>query len=76
MRLVLLTEMGSKADAEFYLILNRQTDRCSTSLPGDLYYSTTLLMTNVAVSVRPDDVVTGTARFVTTGEIKLVAGPN
>ena len=76
MRLVLLTEMGSKADAEFYLILNRQTGRCSTSLPGDLYYSTALLMTSVAVSVRPDDVVTGTARFVTTGEIKLVAGPN
>ena len=76
MRLVLLTEKGAKADAEFFLISNRQAGRCDPRLPGDLFYETDLLVTNVAISVRPDDVVTGTARFVTTGPLYLREGPN
>ena len=76
MQLVLLTEKGAKAEARFFLIANRQGDPCSPALPGDLYYEAELLVTNIAISVRPDELVTGTARFVTTGPISLRQGPN
>lgn len=76
MRLALLTEKGSKADAEFFLIVNREAG--DPLLPGDLFYQASLLVTNMAISVRAgaDEAVVGSARFVTTGPIELREGPN
>lgn len=73
MKLLLMTEKGCKASARFYLV-NRGggVQGSSGQLPGDLYYSSELLVTNSAVNVRPTEIIAGTANFVTTGEIKLL----
>ncbi len=73
MKLLLMTEKGCKASARFYLV-NRGggVQGSAGQLPGDLYYSTDLLVTNSAVNVRPTEIIAGTANFVTTGEIKLL----
>ena len=73
MKLLLMTERGCKASARFYLV-NRGggVQGSGNQIPGDLYYSSELLVTNSAVNVRPADIIAGTANFVTTGEIKLL----
>jgi hypothetical protein len=38
-----------------------------------LYYEADILVTQTAVNLRPTEMVAGTAQFVTTGEIRLVA---
>ena len=77
MRLALLAQKGSKADAEFFLIANRPSEGAKApKLPGDLFYEASLLITNVAIQMRPGELVIGTARFVTTGPIQLREGPN
>jgi hypothetical protein len=85
MQLLLMTEKGSKAHAEFYLIdRGAPSKNCDTvqkcggcgDLPGDLYYSTDILVTRNAVNMRPTDLVAMTGNFVTTGEIKLLATPD
>lgn len=73
MQLLLMTEKGAKAEAEFYMI----TDRVSTQnqlAPGDLYYKCEVLVTNTAINTRTDDAIVGTAQFVTTGAIDLKMG--
>jgi len=73
MQLLLLTEKGAKAEAEFFMI----TDRVDTSrklAPGDLYYKCDILVTNTAINTRASDAIVGTARFVTTGPIELNKG--
>ena len=73
MQLLLLTEKGAKAEAEFFMI----TDRVDTSrklAPGDLYYKCDILVTNTAINTRASDAIVGTARFVTTGPIELNMG--
>lgn len=73
MRLLLMTEKGCKASAKFYLVdRGNEAKASSDQLPGDLYYSTELLVTASAVNVRPTEIVAGTANFVTTGEIRLL----
>jgi hypothetical protein len=85
MQLLLMTEKGSKAHAEFYLIDRGASDTaCDTrttcgdcgDLPGSLYYSTDILVTRNAINMRPTDLVAMTGNFVTTGEIKLLATPD
>ena len=76
MRLLLMTEKGCQASAQFFFILNRQSQACLGELPGDLYYEAEIFITNIALNVRPDELVLGTAAFVTTGPIALRAGPN
>lgn len=73
MKLLLMTDKGCKAKARFYVV-NRGGGVTGTpdQIPGDLYYSTDLLVTNSAVNVRPADIIAGTANFVTTGQIKLL----
>lgn len=75
MQLLLLTEKGSKAEAEFYMIVDRDLSASRPELlPGDLYYECDILITNIAVNVRAGEIIVGTANFVTTGPIQLRMG--
>jgi hypothetical protein len=74
MQLLLLTERGAKAEAEFFMITDRPANACGTLAPGDLYYSCELLVTNTAINTRATEAIVGTARFVTTGPIELKMG--
>lgn len=76
MRLLMLTERGSKAEAEFWVVRDRAGSACDGLLPGDLYYSTEILTVNCAINLRPQEMVVGSANFVTTGEISLREGTN
>ena len=69
MQLLLMTEKGCRADAEFWMIDSRAAqDRL---LPGNLYYSTQLLATSTAINTRVDEVIAGSLNFATVGEIAL-----
>jgi hypothetical protein len=73
MKLLMLTEKGCKASAQFYMI--DRGPNCGTNfgvLQGDLYYEADILVTQTAVNLRPTEMVAGTAQFVTTGEIRLL----
>lgn len=74
MRLLLLTEKGSKASAQFWMIRDRPAGDCQGLLPGDLYYAADILITNIAISLRVDDVITGSMTFVSTGRVELKEG--
>ena len=78
MQLLLMTEQGCKASAQFY-VLQRcgdcGTDPCTGLIAGDLYYETDLLITQTAINMRPTELVVGTAQFVSTGPIKLKEAP-
>ena len=74
MQLLLMTERGCKASAQFYLMQRPGdcgADPCSGLISGDFYYEADILVTQTAVNVRPTELVVGTANFVTTGEIAL-----
>lgn len=72
LNLLLLTEKGCKADGEFWMIDNRLSDR--KLLPGDLYYASDLMVTNVAINTRAGEAIVGSLNFVTVGEIALRQG--
>jgi hypothetical protein len=75
LQLLLLTEKGCTAEAEFYMIFDRQVSQTPQPLlPGDLYYACDILITNSAVNTRAGQVIVGTAKFVTTGPIVLRMG--
>lgn len=83
MRLLLLTERGCKASAQFWMLQDREAQAVCTGLsgapcgvlsPGDLYYEADLLVIGTSLNVAPDSLIGGAARFVTTGEIKLKLG--
>jgi hypothetical protein len=69
MRLLLLTEKGCKARAEFWMISDRPES--GTLLPGDLYYQTEFLVTSTAINTRATEIIAGSLNFVTVGEIAL-----
>lgn len=73
LQLLLLTERGAKAEAEFFMISDR-TNTYGRLAPGDLYYKCEILVTNTAVNTRASDAIVGTAQFVTTGPIELKMG--
>ena len=72
MRLLLMTEKGCKAEAEFWMIDREGCGVECDLVRGDLYYSTEILVTANAVNLRPTELIAGTANFVTTGEIRLI----
>lgn len=72
MKLLLMTEKGCKAEAEFWMVDRPGCGVDCDLINGDLYYKTEILITQNAVNVRPTEMVAGTANFVTTGEIRLV----
>lgn len=74
MQLLTMTEKGCVAEAELWML--KRTAEQAGLLAGDLYYYAKLLVTNVAINLRPSDVVAGTATFVTTGAISLRQGTN
>lgn len=74
MNLLLMTEKGCTADAEFWMITNRTAT--ASLLPGDLYYETQLMVTSMAINTRPDEVIAGSLNFVTVGDISLRMGQN
>jgi len=75
MQLLLLTEKGCKAEAQFYMIYGRQESVSQPELlSGDLFYECDILITNSAVNTRAGEIIVGTANFVTTGPIELRMG--
>jgi hypothetical protein len=80
MRLLLLVQKGCKAEAKFSLMLDRSASTadsdCSPAqnLAGDLYYQCEILITSTAINTRADQLIAGSADFVTTGPIALKMG--
>lgn len=72
MRLLLLTEKGCKARAEFWMISDRP--EIGVRLPGDLYYQAEFLVTSTAINTRATEIIAGSLNFVTVGEIALQMG--
>jgi len=77
MQLLMMTEKGCTAEAEFYLTSEGQScgPICGSHISGSLYYKAKILVTQTAINLRPDDMVAGTAQFVTTSSIQLVQAP-
>ncbi len=76
MQLLLMTQKGCTASAEFWLMSG--DNACGSScgqIDGALYYACDILITNTAINLRPTEILAGTAAFVSTGEVKLLAAP-
>lgn len=73
MQLLLMTEKGAKAEAQFFMITDRE-ENCRGLAPGDLFYECDVLITNTAINTRTEGLIVGTAQFVTTGAIQLKMG--
>ena len=78
MQLLLITDKGAKADAEFRLMAPREPDicdkACSPLAQGNLFYKTQLLITKIAVNVRATEMIIGSATFATSGPIEMNVG--
>lgn len=74
MRLLLMAENGCQADAQFWMINDQ--DGFGELLPGDLFYSTRLMITSLAINTRASEYIAGSANFVTIGRIDLRQGTN
>lgn len=80
LRLVLLTQQGSKASAKFYLVKDKSAAVCQNSpsrntLGGTIYYETDILLTNSRINLTADTYITGSTDFVATGLISLKISP-
>jgi hypothetical protein len=76
MKLLMMTEKGCEASAQFYML--ERGEGCGADcdlIRGSLYYETDILITQTAVNLRPTELVAGTAQFVTTGDIRLLEAP-
>lgn len=73
LRLVLLTQDGSRAAAKFYLMKDRIGSSSGSIIGGTIYYETTILLSGCRMNLRATDLVEGSADFVVTGEIALRA---
>ena len=73
LRLVLMTEKGCKATAQFWIYKDTESD-CPTEIPGSLYYEAEILLTSSSIAVVASDLVKGSASFAVTGPIKLRLG--
>jgi hypothetical protein len=69
LRLVMLTEQGSKARAKFQIADHRNSG--SSSIPERLFYETDILLNKATVNTQFDDVIRLNADFVATGRIRL-----
>lgn len=79
LRLVQLTEQGSTAKAKFYLKRQTPSAICASITPTitpvatSIFFSTTILLTSSSVNIAADNLVAGSANFVTTGPIRLLS---
>jgi hypothetical protein len=71
LRLMLMVEKGCKASAQFHLIEDEDEKGAALNKKPGLYYSGELLLTASALNMRADDLIAGTADFVTTGPLVL-----
>jgi hypothetical protein len=75
-RLMILLEQGCKAEASFRVTTAAPEYELKTAqrrLPrSDVFYKAELILTKNAVNTRADDLIRGTANFVTVGRVKLV----
>lgn len=69
LRLVLLTENQCDTNAKFYLYKNR--NESTSQVNGSAYYQCDLLLTNTRVDTSATDLITGSADFVATSDIRL-----
>ena len=74
LQLILMTEKGAKARAQFWMPMDRATSNCDDTLSGSLYYECDILFVSSAVSVRIEDAIVGSARFASTGQVALKMG--
>lgn len=70
LRLVLLTQQGSKSSARFYVMRDRDPSGCG-QLGGNIYYECDILLSSSRLNLRADNMVEGSADFVITGTINL-----
>lgn len=77
MQLLLMTEKGCEAEAEFWLMNEPLNDPpyCNKRIGGGLYYRAKILITGTAINLRPTELVAGSAEFVTVEEIRLNQTP-
>ena len=68
LRLVLLTENQCDTNAKFYLYKIATNQRIKVN--GSAYYQCDLLLTNTRVDTSATDLITGTADFVATSDIR------
>lgn len=79
LRLVQLTEQGSTAKVKLYLKRQTSAVACINTSPAttpvgtSIYFSATILLTNSSVNLAADNLVAGSANFVTTGPIRLLS---
>jgi hypothetical protein len=70
LRLMLLTQQGSKARARFQLVDQRSSTTAS-HVKERIFYETDILMGKTAVNTSATDVILISAQFVATGQIRL-----
>jgi hypothetical protein len=56
------------------MLCDRQERANSELLPGDLYYQAEILILGTSIQTAAAELITGSARFVTTGTIQLLMG--
>lgn len=78
LRLVQLTEQGATAKCKFYLkqtspVVNYSNQGSTvTTMGAALFFNATILLTATSINVSAEDLVAGSANFVTTGPIRLL----
>jgi hypothetical protein len=64
---------AANVDVKFYLDRSTKTfylaDKNAVDLPGTTYYQSKIIITQLTINTRADDIIAGTANFVTTGPI-------
>jgi hypothetical protein len=70
LRLMMLTQQGSKARARFQLV-DQRTSNVATHVKERIFYETDILLGETAVNTSATDVILISAQFVATGQIRL-----
>jgi hypothetical protein len=73
LNLLLIVQRGSEAEAEFWMIPDRDP-AADFLLPGRLYYQANILITAQALNTRASEIIAGSVNFVTVREIGLRMG--
>lgn len=74
LNLLLIVERGCEAEAEFWMIPNRDPS-VDYLLPGSLYYAANIMVTAQALNTRATEIIAGSVNFVTVRQIALRMGP-